>query len=304
MPARRIIASSSARCSQIDRPQLQVAIDATIAEVTLNNNLNYGVQFFLTSHNLGLGGDRFDAQHHRHATADVDATGIASAFLKRALSRASIFWSAPEAQPSVILDALHAVTDVKVLSNPSLVVIDNQAATLQVGDQSPISTGSANVLTTSNTIVNTIDYRDTGIICVWFRASTSTAMSGSTSSRRSAASRTRTAPHADPHRVAAQGQEFDLRRQRPDGVTRGTYQRATERDRSGIPLLDQLPERLATSSPKRPTRVTRTELIIFIRPQIIRDSVDAHLVAEELRSKLQGNENARVGPFTPQLKQP
>src|SRR5262249_13712047 len=43
---------------QIDRPQLQVAIDATIAEVTLNNRLNYGVQFFLKSSDVGLGTDK------------------------------------------------------------------------------------------------------------------------------------------------------------------------------------------------------------------------------------------------------
>ena len=36
---------------QIDQPQLQVAIDATIAEVTLNNDLSYGVQSYLTSQN-------------------------------------------------------------------------------------------------------------------------------------------------------------------------------------------------------------------------------------------------------------
>ncbi len=39
---------------QIDEPQLQVAIDATIAEVTLNNTLSYGVQTYLTSRSLGL----------------------------------------------------------------------------------------------------------------------------------------------------------------------------------------------------------------------------------------------------------
>ena len=33
---------------QLDRPKLQVAIDVTIAEVTLNDQLNYGVQFFLS----------------------------------------------------------------------------------------------------------------------------------------------------------------------------------------------------------------------------------------------------------------
>jgi general secretion pathway protein D len=66
--------------------------------------------------------------------------------------------------PHAILDALHTVTSVKVLSNPPLVVINNQVATLQVGDVVPISTGSATVLTTSNTVVNSIDYRNTGII--------------------------------------------------------------------------------------------------------------------------------------------
>ena len=39
---------------QIDRPQLQVAIDATIAEITLNDKLSYGVQFFLKSQQFGF----------------------------------------------------------------------------------------------------------------------------------------------------------------------------------------------------------------------------------------------------------
>src|SRR5207245_67217 len=93
----------------------------------------------------------------------VDAASVAGAFLSRAFPGFN-FLIGPEKQPRMILDALHAITSVKVLSNPSMVVIDNQPATLQVGDDVPISTGSANVLTTSNTIVNTIDYRSTGII--------------------------------------------------------------------------------------------------------------------------------------------
>ena len=149
---------------QIDRPLMQVAIDATIAEVTLNNDLNYGVQFFLASHDLGLRPDRGSALNSGATQAPtVDASGVANAFLGRAFPGFN-FLVGPEAQPRVILDALHSVTSIKVLSNPSLVVIDNQPAVLQVGDQVPVSTGSATVLTTNNTIVNTIDYRDTGII--------------------------------------------------------------------------------------------------------------------------------------------
>src|SRR3954454_13718065 len=42
----------------IDRPQLQVSIDATVAEVTLTDGLQYSVQAFLTSKNVGLGDDK------------------------------------------------------------------------------------------------------------------------------------------------------------------------------------------------------------------------------------------------------
>ena len=69
-----------------------------------------------------------------------------------------------EKTPQAVIDALHAVTDVKILSNPSLVVIDNGVATLQVGDQVPITTGTATVLSSNNAIVNTINYQNTGII--------------------------------------------------------------------------------------------------------------------------------------------
>ena len=142
---------------------MQVAIDATVAEVTLNDNLSYGVQFFLqTSHRNGL--------QHPGVAAGPTLGQCRRACRRRTQSRVSRiqFFVGSELTPNMILDALHAVTDVRVLSNPSLVVLDNQVATLSVGNDVPISTGSANVLnsatSTSNTIVNTIDYRSTGII--------------------------------------------------------------------------------------------------------------------------------------------
>jgi general secretion pathway protein D len=67
----------------------------------------------------------------------------------------------------------------------------------------------------------------------------------------------------------------------------GLIQESRELDRSGIPVLDQIPKLGDVFSHQNRT-IARTELIIFIRPQIIRDSVDAHFVAEELRAKLKG----------------
>ena len=157
-----------ATLQQVDQPQLQVAIDATIAEVTLTNELSYGVQTYLTSKNLGLKPDQGSILNTSHAapaptTVAAAAGAVANAFINRAFPGFN-FLIGSEAQPAIILDALHAVTSVKVLSNPSLVVINNQVATLQVGDIVPVSTGTATVLNANNTVVNTIDYRNTGII--------------------------------------------------------------------------------------------------------------------------------------------
>jgi general secretion pathway protein D len=285
---------------QIDRPQLQVAIEATVAEVTLNNNLNYGVQFFLSSKDLGFKADRGSAVNTRATQPPGVAEGVANAFLNRAFPGFN-FLIGPEKQPRLILDALHAITSVKVLSNPSVVVIDNQTATLQVGDDVPISTGSANVLTGNNTIVNTIDYRNTGII---LRVNPRVNVNGNIrldieqeiSNVSPTAGADTLTPTVSQRKVKssisiASGQTVLLA---------GLISERQERGSSGLPLLDQLPGALGSAFSQRTNGLVRTELIIFIRPQIIRDSVDAHFVAEELRSKLRGTAGAEApsGPFT------
>jgi general secretion pathway protein D len=283
---------------QVDQPQLQVAIDATIAEVTLNNDLSYGVQAYLTGQNLGLKPNSGSILNTQAATAPATTidptTGLASvagsvsnAFINRAFPGFN-FLIGSETQPSLILDALHTVTSVKVLSNPSLVVINNQVATLQVGDVVPVSTGSATVLTTSNTVVNTIDYRNTGII---LRVSPRISVNGNVRldveqeiSNVSPTSASSLTPTVSERKVkssisVATGQTVLLA---------GLISEQQNGTRSGIPLLDQIPG-LGDAFGHQDNSTARTELIIFIRPQIIRDGSDAHVVAEELRSKLRGS---------------
>jgi general secretion pathway protein D len=287
----RIIEST---LQQVDQPQLQVAIDATIAEVTLNDDLTYGVQFYLTSHNLGLRPDNGSALNTQSTAAPAAAAAgtVANAFINRAFPGFN-FLIGSETQPSAILDALHTVTSLKVLSNPSLVVVNNQVATLQVGDSVPVSTGSATVLTTNNTVVNTIDYRNTGII---LRVSPRINANGNVRldieqeiSNVSAATAASLTPTVSERKVkssisVATGQTVLLA---------GLISEQQNGDRNGIPLLDQI-RGLGDAFSHQDKKGTRTELIIFIRPQIIRDGADAHYVAEELRSKLRGQLGASV----------
>ena len=91
---------------QLDRPPMQVAIEATIAEVTLNDNLQYGVQFFVKSSNLG-------APPNTGSIVNTAANVAANALINRVLPGFN-FLIGTEAQPQVIINALHAVTEVKI----------------------------------------------------------------------------------------------------------------------------------------------------------------------------------------------
>jgi general secretion pathway protein D len=269
---------------QLDRPQLQVAIEATIAEVTLNDTLNYGVQFFLKSSDVGLGRDKGSI---------INTTG--GAILGRAFPGFN-FLIGSAAEPRLILDALHKVSDVKVLSNPSVVVLDNQVATLQVGDQIPVTTGTATVLNSSNQVVNTIDYRNTGIILrvvprVNFNGNVVLDIEQEISNV--ANSDPTLTPTVSQRKVkssiaVASGQTVLLA---------GLISERRDKGRQGLPIFEQIPK-VGDLFGHQAGTAQRIELIMFIRPQVIRDSVDAHYVAEELRSKL-GGQRTTVAPGTP-----
>jgi general secretion pathway protein D len=272
---------------QLDRPQLQVGIDATIAEITLNENLNYGVQAYLSSQDIGAHPDKGSGL----------ITAGTSAVLSRTLPGFN-FLLGSESQPNVILNALRTVSDVKVLSTPSVVVLDNQVATLQVGDQVPVATASATVLTgTGAPVVNTIDYRNTGVILrvvprinangnvlLDIEQEISNVAAGSAGSLTPTVSQRRVKSSI----AVASGQTVLLA---------GLISERADKARTGLPIIDQLPLGDLLGNTNRTRQ--RTELIIFIRPQIIRDGVDAMRIAEEMRTKLQG----RIGTSDPRFIQ-
>jgi general secretion pathway protein D len=286
---------------QVDRPQRQVAIEATIAEVTLTDELQFGVQSYITSRDLGLKPDT-GSFGNSGSSALLSAAG--DVVLSRMIPGFN-FLVGSGVTPKAVLNALHAVTDVKVLSNPSLVVIDNQVATLQVGNEIPIQTGTATVLTGNNTVASTTDYRSTGII---LRVVPRINANGNVrldieqeisnplpSTNAQTTSSNPLTPTVSTRKVrssiaVASGQTVLLA---------GLISDNQNRTRSGIPGLDQIPG-LGDVFAQSDKSIQRTELIIFIRPQIIRDGTDAHFVAEEVRAKLRGTigtvESGRTAP--------
>jgi general secretion pathway protein D len=268
---------------QYDRPQLQVAIDATVAEITLNDTLSYGVQFYLNSKDVGLKPDTGSLLN----TASTAANAAGNALINRVVPGFN-FLAGSEAQPRVILDALRQVTDVKILSTPSVVVVDNQAASLQVGDQVPITTQTAQVVNVANApIVNNIDYRNTGVI---LRVAPRINANGNVlldieqeiSSVANTASAGSLTPTISQRKVkssiaVASGQTVLLA---------GLISERQDRSRQGLPGLSEIPY-LGDFLSMQSGTVSKTELIIFIRPQIIRNGIDAARIAAQLRDKMQ-----------------
>jgi general secretion pathway protein D len=272
--------------NQLDRPQAQVELEVTIAEVTLNNNLSYGVQFFLGSINL-------PSIHQVGVQAVNTPAAVAGANPSNQPGFNLLLGN--QLTPHVIISALNQYTTTKILSNPSLVVLDNQTAAMQVGTQVPITTGSANILnsatSTSNTVFNSISYQNTGIILsfrphVHANGNVNLEIDQEISACQDCST---TTPNLTP---SFTDRHVKSQIQVPNGQTvllAGLIQEEHDKNREGIPVLEQIPVIGEAFSPTNSNNVARTELIFFIRPVVIHDGVDASNVAEELRSKMRGD---------------
>jgi general secretion pathway protein D len=272
---------------ELDRARLQVAIDATVAEVTLTDALQFGVQSFLTSGDANLGQDKGSAGFFGAAQSATQ-----SAFLQRVLPGFNLLLGS-EAQPRVILSALSTLTNVRVLSSPSLVVLDNHPGFLQVGDEIPITTSSATVLTNSSTpVVNTIEMRNTGVILkvlphVHSNGSIQLEVDQEISNVANPNQTTLT-PTISERRVhstivVTSGQTVLLG---------GLISEQDQKTQAGIPGLNQI-KFLGDLFGNTSNTKQRAEIIIFIKPRLIRDSLDAKAVTEEFRERMNSTRGAR-----------
>jgi general secretion pathway protein D len=252
----------------LDILPLQVLIEATIAEVTLNDQLRFGVEWFFQS------GDFEFAFDPGSLTPLAGFRGF--------------FASGNDVR--ILLQALDEVTDVNVVSSPQLMVLDNQTARIQVGDQVPITVQSAtSVIDADSPIVNSIEYRDTGVILlVTPRVNASglvimeiqQEISNVVQAPSQTVSET-TSPTINQRQInstvaIASGETVALG---------GLIQDERERSQSGIPLLSRIPILGALFS-TRSNAVRRTELLVLITPSVVENPARARAVTQELRNRL------------------
>lgn len=275
---RRETDTMQAMLRKIDILPLQVRIDAVIAEVQLNDNLQYGTQFFFKSG--GLNGIL-------NASVQTSVQTPAQAQLNLNFPGFFIGGHGAGGAPFAI-NALQAVTQVHVLSSPELMVLDNQPARLQVGDVVPyLSQTSQSTITSNAPVVNSINYQQTGVVMqVTPRVNSGGLVTLDIVQDVSDVSTTITTPGINSptfldrnisSRVVAQdGQTVGLAGLIRDNASVGNQ---------GIPWLKDVPI-LGLLAGNQNNARQRTELLILITPHVIYDQRSARELTEDLREHL------------------
>lgn len=259
-----------AALKRLDVLPQQVLIEATIAEVTLNDDLQFGLQWFFNN-------------GRATTTLSTAASGAVAATFPGAST--VLNWG----DARVVLSALKEITNVNVVSAPQLMVLDHQTAMLQVGDEVPIAVQQArSVVDPDAPIVNSVQLRSTGVILkVTPRVNGNGMATLEIEQEVSDVARTTTSNIDSPtiqqrriRSVVAAGDNQTI-------ALGGLIRESKSNSRSGIPILQDIPllGYLASTTSRASTR---TELLILLTPRVVRNPEEARSVTEELQQRMQG----------------
>lgn len=266
--------SIRAALSKIDKLPSQVLIEVSIWEVTLKDELSYGVEWFFNS----KGG--VDGLNNKGGLLSMNDAGAVS----RSVPGFSYLFSGSDWR--AVINALSTRSKVKSLSSPSVLVQDNKEANIQVGNQQPIQTSQT--VNTSNTGVLTqnVELKDTGVqLKVKPRVNNGGLVIMDIMQEVTDIGPTDTAT----------GQRSFLKRSIESTVAiqsgdtiilGGLIQDNQDKGDSGVPFLHKLPVVGGLFGTKTDGS-NRTELLITISPRAINQYQDFGKIGDEFRDKMQ-----------------
>jgi general secretion pathway protein D len=199
------------------------------------------------------------------------------------------------------LNALNAITTVNVISAPSLTVADNKTATLQVGDQVPIITQSAeSVVTTGAPLVNSVSYRDTGVILsITPRINQSGRVLLDIEQEVSSVVPTTTSGINSPT-IRQRKVRTTVLVNNGEGLALGGMMQTNKSVTANqIPIVGDLPF-IGSAFRQKDNQVTKTELVIIITPRVMRNLDEAHAVTDEFRRQMVDSLRASQQPRSSQ----
>lgn len=273
---------------QLDVMPLQVLVDATIVEVSLTDNLQYGIKWFLSHNNGGsnAAGSNFNENESSFFSEAIPiAAGAATGGFGYAfLSNSNDI--------GAVLNAAATDNKINVISSPSLMVLNNQEASIQVGDEVPIRTSqSTNTNDATNPIqTSSIQQRKTGVkLKVKPRVNASgLVIMEIEQSVEQVADQKVSGSTIDSPTISTREITSSVAVQSGETVILGGLIKDTDTfNKGGIPFLHNLPlvGPLFGSTTKDKVK---TELVVLITPRVVNTRQDARLITNEFKRKLSG----------------
>ncbi len=255
---------------EIDITPSQVLIEASILEVTLNNDFRLGVNWSI----LGADGKlAITKSSANNGTVAPTFPGFAVTFLDDDIKAA--------------IDALGSRTNVEVMSNPKIVAVNNRTASLQIGDQVPVvvQTAQGNETPNAPRVVN-VEYRDTGVILnVTPRVSGEDSIMLTVAQEVSSVAKTSTSGIDSP---TIQQRKLESTLMLRDGATvalGGLISSNRGNGDSGVPYLKDVPV-VGNLFKSQSRDHRRTELIVLITARVMRSEETSKRVMDDLKADM------------------
>ncbi|MGJ0395286.1 MAG: type II secretion system secretin GspD [Methylocystis sp.] len=259
----------------------QVFLEATIAEVKLNDTLRFGVRWFMQNHSNLFG---FGVNANQGGPATNTALGQNLLGINVGANFPGFAYAFRSLNQQVTLNALNAITEVNVISTPSLTVLDNREAMLQVGDQIPVQTLTS-VSAIGNTF-NSVNYTNTGVI---LKITPHISESGrvmleleqEVSNVDPNTPPGSTTPTIQQRRVKTQVVVNDSESLMLGGLVKDQRGRAATQ----LPVVGDVPV-VGSLFKDKGDAIDKTELVIMITPHVVRSLSEGREITEEFKRKL------------------
>lgn len=267
--------SIEAAVRKLDAAVRQVLVEVTIAEITLKDELKYGLEWYFSN------GARINGK------LDTGAAGIASL-----VPGFSYSWVSKAGDIGAVLNALATDSRLKIVSSPHITVADNQTAKIQVGDRVPTVSQTQSVPTTTAAtgIISTVQYIETGVmLSVTPRVNAGGQVTMEISQEVSNAAITTTSGIDSPTIQKRSAESTVTVKSDETIILAGLIKEEKTKATEGLPLLAKIPL-IGGLFGTQNWGDNRTELIILITPRVLADTPDAAAITREYRQRLTGLE--------------
>ena len=272
---------------KLDVQQRQVMIEVTIAEVSLNDSLTFGIEWvFKGGAPSGRGSGGLFNSSTAFNPANPVASGAAAVGLGLAQGFSYIINNANfPGGVQAVLNLLDTYGNTRVISNPHLAALDNQKATIKSGTRIPINQQSI-VGSTTNVVTTTSQYVDTGVLLqVTPHINAGGLVTLDVQAEVSTPGTPANVGDAPPLNTRSVQTLVSV----PSGRTMimgGLITSSKGNTTNGLPLLDRIPI-LGGLFGKQVVNDDRTELILFITPRVIENELDYDAIMNDLRRRME-----------------